>query len=70
MSRSHWATGIPNPFLRRSTMEGGKSERVQKLLGTFGIDEAAVGQQEFRKMYDDEGPIWIGLVKSLGLTPE
>ena len=57
---------------RLSTMmvEAGKSERVQKLLDTFGIDESAVGHQEFRRQYDEEGPIWIGLVQGLGLTPE
>ena len=40
-------------------VEGGKGERVQKLLDTFGIDESAVGHQDFRKLYDEEGPIWI-----------
>ena len=51
-------------------VEGGKSERVQKLLDTFGVDQAAVGHQDFRKLYDEENPIWIGLVQGLGLTPE
>ena len=50
-------------------VEGGKTERVQKILTTFGIDEAAVSHQEFRKLYDDEAPVWLSLVKSLGLTP-
>ena len=66
-------TGIPQETVQRLSdlfVEGGKSERVQKLLETFGIEESAVGHQEFRKMYDEEGPIWIGLVQSLGLTPE
>lgn len=66
-------TGIPQEVVQRLSdlfVEGGKSERVQKLLDTFGIDQSAVGHKEFRKLYDEEGPIWIGLVQSLGLTPE
>jgi tripartite-type tricarboxylate transporter receptor subunit TctC len=51
-------------------VEGGKSERVRSLLDTFGVDEAAVGQQEFKKLVAEEGPIWISLVQSLGLTPQ
>ena len=43
---------------------------MQKLLDTFGVDQAAVGHQDFRKLYDEEDPIWIGLVQGLGLTPE
>jgi tripartite-type tricarboxylate transporter receptor subunit TctC len=65
--------GLPRDTIQRLSdlmVEGGKSERVQKLLDTYGIDESAVGHEAFRKLYEDEGPIWIGLVKGLGLTPE
>ena len=51
-------------------VEGGKSERIQKILDTFGIDETPLGHDEFKKLYAEEGPIWIASVKSLGLTPE
>ena len=66
-------TGMPPEMVQRLSdlmVEGGKTEKVQKILTTFGIDEAAVSHQEFRKLYDEEGPIWIALVKSLGLTPQ
>ena len=66
-------TGVPQEIVQRLSdlcVEGGKSERVQKLLDTFGIDEAAVGHEDFRRLYDEEGPVWISLVQSLGLTPE
>jgi tripartite-type tricarboxylate transporter receptor subunit TctC len=66
-------TGIPQEIVQRLSdlmVEGGKSERVQKLLDTFGVDEAAMGHREFRRLYDEEGPVWIGLVRGLGLTPE
>jgi tripartite-type tricarboxylate transporter receptor subunit TctC len=51
-------------------VEGGKSERVQKLLETFGVDESAKGQEDFRKLYDGEKEDWIKMVQSLGLTPQ
>jgi len=65
-------TGMPPEIVQRISdlmVEGGKTERVQKILNTFGIEEAAVSHQDFRKLYDDEGPVWISLVKGLGLTP-
>ena len=49
---------------------GGKSERVQKLLESFGVDESAQGKEEFRKLYEYEKPIWIRLVTDLNLTPQ
>jgi tripartite-type tricarboxylate transporter receptor subunit TctC len=65
--------GMPQEIVQRLSdlhVAGGKSERVAKLLDTFGIDESAASHQEFRKLYEEEGPIWIGYVKGLGLTPE
>ena len=65
-------TGMPPEQVQRLSdlmVEGGKSEKVQKILATFGIDEAAVSHQEFRKLVDEEAPIWLALVRSLGLTP-
>ena len=64
---------MPQEIVQRLSdlcVEGGKSERVSKLLDTFGIDESAVSHQDFRKLYDYEGPIWLDLIKALGLTPE
>jgi tripartite-type tricarboxylate transporter receptor subunit TctC len=51
-------------------VEGGKSERVRNLLDTFGVDEAAVGQEDFKKLVAEEAPVWISLVQGLGLTPQ
>ena len=65
-------TGMPPELVQRLSdlmVEGGKTEKVQKILATFGIDEAAVSHQEFRKLVDEEAPIWLALVRSLGLTP-
>lgn len=63
--------GMPDEIVERLSalmVEGGKSRRVQKLLDTFGIDEAAEGRAAFRKLYDQEKPVWIELVRNLGLT--
>ncbi|HMN82920.1 MAG TPA: tripartite tricarboxylate transporter substrate binding protein [Burkholderiaceae bacterium] len=65
--------GIPEDILDRLSslmVEGGKSERVQKILTASYIDTAAIGRQEFRKIYDRDGPVWIELVRSLGVTPQ
>ena len=65
--------GMPQEIVQRLSdlmVEGGKTERVQKILTTFGIDDAAVGHEEFKRLYAQDGPVWIELVKSLGLTPQ
>ena len=48
-------------------VEGGKTERIQKVLDTFGIDEAARDHRYFEKVVREEGPIWIDLIKSLNI---
>jgi tripartite-type tricarboxylate transporter receptor subunit TctC len=65
--------GMPKDIVERLSdlmVEAGKTERIQKLLESFGVDEAAIGHVEFQKRYDQEKPIWIELVTSLGLTPQ
>jgi len=51
-------------------VEAGKTERIQKLLDTNGIDESAQGHIAFRTLYDNETPIWVDAVRALGLTPD
>jgi tripartite-type tricarboxylate transporter receptor subunit TctC len=65
--------GMPKEAVEKLSalmVEGGKSERVQKLLETFGVDEPAQGQAAFQKLYEAERPVWIELVSKLGLTPQ
>jgi len=50
-------------------VEAGKTERIQKILDTFGIDEAARDNRCFEKIVREEGPIWIDLIKSLSIEP-
>ena len=56
--------------LSEMMVEGGKSERIQKVLDTFGIDEAARDHSYFEKVVREEGPIWIDLIKSLNIEPQ
>ena len=51
-------------------VEAGKTDRIQKLLDKYGIDEPAQGHIAFKKLYDDETPIWVDAVRALGLAPE
>jgi tripartite-type tricarboxylate transporter receptor subunit TctC len=65
--------GMPEEMLQRLSslmVEGGKSERVQKILAASYIEESAIGREAFKKQYADEGPVWIDLVRGLGLTPQ
>jgi tripartite-type tricarboxylate transporter receptor subunit TctC len=52
------------------SVEGGKTERIQAMLNNFGIDEPAQDRHYFRKVLDEEGPIWLELVRGLGITPQ
>jgi tripartite-type tricarboxylate transporter receptor subunit TctC len=51
-------------------VEAGKSERIQKIIDTFGIDMAAQDHVFFEKILAEQGPIWIDLVKGLNLEPQ
>jgi len=66
-------TGMPEELVNRYSslfVEAGKSEKVQQILDTFGIDESAIGRDGFQKLFKEDGPVWLKLVSSLGLTPE
>ncbi len=48
----------------------GRSERIRKILDTFGIDMAAQDHLYFQKYLAEEGPVWLELVKGLNLEPQ
>jgi tripartite-type tricarboxylate transporter receptor subunit TctC len=65
--------GMPKEIVQKLSdmmVEGGKSERIQKILETFGIDNAARDHVFFEKIVAEEGPVWIELVKGLNLEPQ
>lgn len=51
-------------------VEAGKSERVKKLLDSFGVDTPAMDRPSSIALYQKEGPIWLDAVKSLGIEPQ
>src|SRR5262245_14359477 len=65
--------GMPKEIVQKLSdlmVEGGKTERIQKILDTFGIDEAARDHVYFEKVVREDGPVWIDLVKSLNIEPQ
>jgi len=35
----------------------------------YGIDDTAMTLEETQRLYEEEAPIWLDLVKNLGLEP-
>jgi tripartite-type tricarboxylate transporter receptor subunit TctC len=65
--------GIPEEIVQRLSdlmVECGKTERIQKIIDTFGIDEAARDRVYFKKVMDEEGPVWLDVIKSLNIEPQ
>jgi tripartite-type tricarboxylate transporter receptor subunit TctC len=65
--------GMPQDIVERLSglmVEAGKTDRIQKLLDSNGIDESAQGHIAFKKLYDSETPPLVAAVRALGLTPE
>jgi tripartite-type tricarboxylate transporter receptor subunit TctC len=65
--------GTPEEIVQKLSdlmVEGGKTERIQKIIDTFGIDEAARDRTYFQKVLDEEGPVWIDVIKSLNIEPQ
>jgi tripartite-type tricarboxylate transporter receptor subunit TctC len=55
--------------LNQILVEAGKGQKVQDMMRLYGIDDAAMTLEETQKLYDEEAPIWLDLVKSLNLEP-
>ena len=65
--------GTPDRVVQKHSdqmVQGGKTERVQKINETFGIDEAARDRAYFKKVIDEEGPVWLDVIKSLNIEPQ
>ena len=65
--------GTPEEIVQKLSdlmVECGKTERVQKIIDTFGIDEGARDRAYFKKVIDDEGPVWLEVIKSLNIEPQ
>jgi tripartite-type tricarboxylate transporter receptor subunit TctC len=65
--------GTPDDIVQKLSdlmVEAGKTERIQKIIDTFGIDEAARDRTYFKKVLDEEGPVWLDVIKSLNIEPQ
>lgn len=65
--------GTPDGVVQKLSdlmVEAGKTERIQKIIDTFGIDEAARDRTYFKKVLDEEGPVWLDVIKSLNIEPQ
>jgi tripartite-type tricarboxylate transporter receptor subunit TctC len=65
--------GTPDGVVQKLSdlmVEAGKTERIQKIIDTFGIDEAARDRAYFKKVLDEEGPVWLEVIKSLNIEPQ
>lgn len=54
----------------RLMVETSNEPRVRAAMDALGIDGNALGQEEFLGLYARDAPVWIELVRQLGLTPE
>jgi tripartite-type tricarboxylate transporter receptor subunit TctC len=64
--------GTPQEIVKKISellVEAGKGEQVQAMMKTFGIDEPAMTFEQTQKLYNEEKPLWLDFVKSLGLEP-
>jgi len=55
--------------LSQLLVEAGRGQKVQEMMKLYGIDEPAMTQEESQRLYAEETPVWLELVKSLGLEP-
>ena len=65
--------GTPDGVVQKLSdlmVEAGKTERIQKIIDTFGIDEAARDRTYFKKVLDEEGPVVLDVIKSLNIEPQ
>jgi tripartite-type tricarboxylate transporter receptor subunit TctC len=54
--------------LGKLVLEAADTPRVQKLHETFAIPDKPTTPAEFSRLYREEGPIWIGIARELGIT--
>jgi tripartite-type tricarboxylate transporter receptor subunit TctC len=65
-------TGTPPEIIQKLSkllVAGGKTEKIQQLMKSFGVDDTAMTLEATQKLYKDEAPVWLEAVSGLGLTP-
>ena len=64
--------GTPMAIVRRMSellVAGSQTPKIQQQMANLGVDEPAMNYEASQKLYLEEAPAWIDLVKGLGLTP-
>jgi len=64
--------GTPPEIVKKISellVAAGKSDKVQEMMKTYGVDEPAMTYEATQALYKEEAPVWLDLVKSLGLEP-
>jgi tripartite-type tricarboxylate transporter receptor subunit TctC len=64
--------GTPQDIIQKLSkllVAGGKTDRIQQLMKSFGVDDTAMTFEETQKLYKEEAPVWLESVASLGLAP-
>jgi tripartite-type tricarboxylate transporter receptor subunit TctC len=65
-------TGTPAVVIEKLSkllVAGGKTEKLQQLMKSFGVDDTAMTFAETQRLYKEEAPVWLEAVTSLGLAP-
>jgi len=63
--------GLPRDIVQRTSkvvIAAADTPRVREIHANFGIVENPSTPEEFERRYRDDGPIWISLVRELGVT--
>ena len=64
--------GTPMPIVRRMSdllVAGSQSPKIAQQMANLGVDDPAMTYDATQKLYQEEAPLWIDLVKGLGLSP-
>src|SRR4030095_6265525 len=65
--------GTPEDVVKKLSdlmVDAGKPEGTQNSIDPSGINEAARDLLYFKKVLDEEGPVWLDVIKSLNLEPQ
>ena len=63
--------GLPRPIVERVSKLGiaaADTPRLREIHANYGIVENPSTPEEFERRYRDDGPLWISIVRELGVT--
>ena len=54
--------------LAKLAIAAADTPRIREIHSTFGVLENPSTPEEFERRFKEDGPIWLGLVRELGVT--